>query len=553
MTSKKQTYFHLLILLGIAVVICLPFLTMGKIYNQDDFLFHKARMLAYYTSVTKYHDFLPRVLPSMAGGFGYAVDIFYNSLALLPFVLFKAVLGGFVLPYNLYLLTLTLATSLITYGCARKIFKPQQALLGAALYATNTYRLIDLFVRGDIGESLAIMLLPLVALGFYRSLQPDPHWRTLAIGMTLLFITHPLSAGIITILMVGFDAYRAITRQLTKIEFLTQGRAALTAMILTLFLTGPMLEQAAYQKLQLSRAPALWPTGLNFSLAKLLSNSLSNASGVWAKISPSIGPLALLIMIYALFQFKTSSKSDRQLTAVTWLIFILSSNLMLWPIVQHSFLATLQFEWRLLMVVALLSAMLAMRLIHQHHIALIACAILLALSFNYAVVNSFQAQEGILIVTNKNANTANNAIGGTYDYLPTSVSPTIATDAHRSTFAKAESGITLAGFGIRTGQQSNGVETYEIASTSKRSGIILLPKIAYKGYTISSTHKTYRVQNINGLLGVTVGRSHPSALNVQYTGTWIQHLTTLISLLFALGLLWTWWRLKRHPHQPAIH
>jgi hypothetical protein len=226
---------------------------------------------------------------------------------------------------------------------------------------------------------------------------------------------------------------------------------------------------------------------------------------------------------------------------------------MLWPIVQHSFLATLQFEWRLLMVVALLSAMLAMRLIHQHHIALIACAILLALSFNYAVVNSFQAQEGILIVTNKNANTANNAIGGTYDYLPTSVSPTIATDAHRSTFAKAESGITLAGFGIRTGQQSNGVETYEIASTSKRSGIILLPKIAYKGYTISSTHKTYRVQNINGLLGVTVGRSHPSALNVQYTGTWIQHLTTLISLLFALGLLWTWWRLKRHPHQPAIH
>ncbi|KRL41576.1 hypothetical protein [Lacticaseibacillus manihotivorans] len=552
MTSKKQTYFHLLILLGIAVVICLPFLTMGKIYNQDDFLFHKARMLAYYTSVMKDHDFLPRVLPSMAGGFGYAVDIFYNSFTLLPFVLFKAVLGGFVLPYNLYLLTLTITTSLMAYGCARKVFKPQQALLGAVLYATNTYRLIDLFVRGDIGESLAIMLLPLVVLGFYRSLQPESHWRTLAIGMTLLFIAHPLSAGIVTILMICFDAYRAITHQLTKIQFLTQGRAALTAMILTLFLTGPMLEQAAYQKLQLSRAPALWPVGLNFSLAKLLSNSLSNASGVWAKISPSVGPLALLILIFALFQFKTSSKSDRQLTAVTWLIFILSSNLMLWPIVQHSFLATLQFEWRLLMVAALLSAMLAMRLIHHHHIALIAFATLLALSFNYAVVNSLKAQDSILVVNNKNANTANNAIGGTYDYLPTSVSPTIATDPHRSTFAKAESGITLAGFGTRTGQQSNGAETYEIASTSKQSGIILLPKIAYKGYTVSSTNKTYQVQNVNGLLGVKVGRSHPSALTVQYTGTWIQHLTTLISLIFALGLLWTWWRLKHHPRQPFI-
>lgn len=553
MTSKKQTYCHILILLVIAIVICLPFLTMGKIYNQDDFLFHKARMLAYYTSVTKYHDFLPRVLPSMAGDFGYAVDIFYNSLALLPFVLFKALLGGFVLPYNLYLFTLTVTASLIAYSCARNLFKPQQARLGAVLYTTNTYRLIDLFVRGDIGESLAIMILPLVALGFYRSLQPDPHWRTLAIGMTILFIVHPLSAGIATVLMIGFDVYRAIAHRLSKSQFLTQVRAALTAMTLTLFLTGPMLEQTAYQKLQLSRAPALWPVGLNFSLTKLLSNSLSNASGVWAKISPSIGPLALLVMIYALFQFKTSSKSDRQLTVATWLLFILSSNLMLWSIIQHSFLATLQFEWRLLMVVALLSAVLAMRLIHHHQGMLIIVASILAVSFNYAVVDSFKGQAGLLVITDKNANVANNAIGGTYDYLPTNVSATIATDKHRNTFATAESGITLAGFGTRTGQQSNGAETYEITSTSRKSGLILLPKIAYKGYTISSMTKTYRVQNVNGLLGVEVGRAHPTALTVQYTGTWIQHLTTMISLIAALSSLWTWLRSKQHPHQPAIH
>lgn len=544
MITKKTTYRHLFLLLVLAVLICLPFLTMGKIYNQDDFLFHKARLLAYYTSVTQNHNLLPRVLPSMAGGFGYAGDIFYNSLALLPFVLFKVILGGFVLPYQLYLLTLTVASCLIAYGCARQIVAPKQALLGAALYATNTYRLIDLFVRGDLGESLAIMLLPLVLLGFYRSLQPNPHWRTLAIGMSLLFIVHPLSAGIAAVTMMGFDLYRGFTHQLTKSQFLMQGRAALVAILLTLFLTGPMLEQVAYQKLQISRAPALWPVGLNFSLAKLFSNSLSNASGVWAKISPGIGPLALLLMIVALFQFKTATKSDRQLTIATWVMFILSSNIVLWSLIQHSILATLQFEWRLLMIVALLSATLAMRLIHQHQTAVIVIAALLAVSFNYTLVDHFKAQTGILVVTNHNANVANNAIGGTYDYLPTSVSPTIATDAHRNTFKKAASNVALAGFGTRIGQQTNGAEVYEIASTAKKAGIILLPKIAYQGYTIKSTTRTYAVQNINGLLGIKVGQAHPTSLIVQYTGTWVQHVTTLISAILAGWLLWNWCRTK---------
>lgn len=547
LTAKKQTYRHLFILVCLAIVICLPFLTMNKIYNQDDFLFHKARMLAYYTSVTQYHNFLPRVLPTMAGGFGYAIDIFYNSLALLPFVGFKALLGGFVLPYNLYLFTLTIATGLIAYACARQVFASNQALLGASLYMANTYRLIDLFVRGDLGESLAIMVLPLVALGYYRSLQVHPHWRSLAIGMSLLLIVHPLSAGIATGVMVAFDGYRMVTHQLNKTQFFTQCRAALVALVLTLFLTGPMLQQAAYQKLQISRAPSLWAIGANFSLAKLLNNSISNASGVWAQITPGIGPLAFMIMIVALLHARSATKSDRQLTVATWSLFILSSNVILWPMLQHSFLATLQFEWRLLLVVALLSAILAMRVIQNHQLAWIALAAVLAVSFNYAVVSHFKAQSGILVVTDHNANVANNALGGTYDYLPTSVSATIATDAHRSTFAKAESGIALDGFGTRIGQQSNGADVEQISNTSKKPGIILLPKIAYQGYIVTSATKTYPTQNVNGLLGVKVGRDHPTALIVRYRGTWLQHLTVLLSMLGALGLLWTWWRATKAP------
>lgn len=66
-----------------------PFIWQQQIYNQDDFLFHKARLLAYYTAVVHEHTLVPRVLATMAGGFGYAADMFYNSLALLPFVVLK--------------------------------------------------------------------------------------------------------------------------------------------------------------------------------------------------------------------------------------------------------------------------------------------------------------------------------------------------------------------------------------------------------------------------------------------------------------------------------
>ncbi|WP_162207910.1 hypothetical protein [Lacticaseibacillus sharpeae] len=132
-----------------------PFIWQQQIYNQDDFLFHKARLLAYYTAVVHEHTLVPRVLATMAGGFGYAADMFYNSLALLPFVVLKALLGGFVVPYNLYLAGISVLTALTAYWCGRRVFAPRQSFVFAALYVTNTYRLIDMYVRGALGETIA--------------------------------------------------------------------------------------------------------------------------------------------------------------------------------------------------------------------------------------------------------------------------------------------------------------------------------------------------------------------------------------------------------------
>lgn len=544
LSSKRINYWHIFALIGIALVVCVPFIYLPHIYNQDDLLFHKARLLHYYTTVVRQHDLVPYVFSGMANHFGYAADIFYNSLALLPFVAFKMLLGGFVLPYQLYLATISIATALVAYGCGRRVFDDRAAFVAAALYTANTYRLIDVFLRGALGEALAYVVLPIVALGFVKTVQ-SRGWRTLSVGMSLLWLVHPLSAVLATVILIGLDAVLWLRRELAGSAFRQQCLAALAWGVLTSFSTLPMLEQTFNQPLTLTKAHQMWAQGLDYSFADLLTNSLSNASGVWGNLAPNIGPLALFGLGFALWHLPALSRSYRLAATATATLFVLSSNLVLWSIVKDSPAAMIQFEWRLLSFVALGCAILAAATLMRWRYWLIAIAWGLAVSFNFAAVAAFQAVDNGLVITDKNADVANSAIGGGYEFLPATLPGTIASDSLAQTLHNASRNHHVVGHATYLRREHNGLEHYVVSQTKPGAGLIVLAKIAYPGYTVFVGNKRVPLVNVNGLIGIRASQALPAQITIRYTKTTLQKTTLIVASVAWLALLastWHSWR-----------
>ncbi len=544
-STKQRTTLTLLLLVLIALAACLPFLLQHQIYNQDDFLFHKNRLLAYYTSVVHDHNLFPGVFPQMANGYGYAADFFYNSLPLLPFVALKWLLGGFVLPYNLYLGLISITTALTAYFCARAArFSSQQAFLLATLYTTNTYRLINAYIRGALGETLAYIIIPIAVLGFYQTLQGNRRGcLTLAAGMALLMIVHPLSVFMLGLIFIGIDIW-VILRRRTGRMLLLQAQAALIFVALAAFILFPILEQEVAQPLYLTGTPTLWSIGETFSLDKLILGSIGNKSGVWSHLVPNVGPLALAILVFACTQFRRESTTVRHLTVLTAILFVLSTNLVLWALVDHTFLAIIQMEWRFLSFVALAVAILGACLIRKHRGLIAFIAVLLAVSFNATALYHFQA-EGTLKLTDQNiTKTAPEAIGGGAEFLPSAVTNYYdrATTDNLMQDVLADTHVVAKGTVNQNGRIT-------VARVQSGAGQLAIAKFYYPGYVVKRNGTPITITAKHGFVTVPLKRGH---YTITYQGTTVQRvagITSLVAwLLFASSIFWRQWHLPNRRH-----
>lgn len=459
--EKKVLLIALFLVISLLVI--LPFTLENKIYVNDDFLFHKTRLLAYYHSIRVNHDFHPMIFNEMAKGYGYAADLFYPSYVLLPFVFFYSLGIGFIKSYYLLLFTYTFLTLIIGFYSAQHYFKNNRtALVATIAYTFGTYRLIDLFIRGDLGEVGAYIFLPLVILGFYMIYQNEKYGiLTLAIGLGLVTGIHPMTTLICVYITVIINLYLVVKKQNTIAFIKKQLYAYVLAIILASATVFPILEQMAYGKYNFMNHNPLWGVGLNFSLSKLIYGSMENSAGVWNNTIPNVGPILLLSVIISLFKYKSSSMLVKKLLVITIIFLVSSTNLLFWPILKNTWISNIQFEWRILIFATLFGSLLLAKIsetTNQKNVKLIIFLILsLAVSFNYSILNNFQANNN-LTLNNKTVLTKyNSAIGGGLDYLSKGI--------NYSSLNKEKS----------TGSFNFNRET-----------VVMFPKIYYKGYVIQT-------------------------------------------------------------------
>lgn len=171
---NQKGFKTLLILIGIAVVAFIPYLSTGYVLGHDfDFHYLRIEGLADAMAGGQFPVYMQRL---WMHGYGSPVSIYYGDLLLY----FPAALRmlGFThnFAYKAFVFLITFGTSAFSYWSFKRIFKDRNvSLLMTLVYTCAPYRLLDIYVRNAMGEYCSIMFFPLLAAGIYGILtwRPD--------------------------------------------------------------------------------------------------------------------------------------------------------------------------------------------------------------------------------------------------------------------------------------------------------------------------------------------------------------------------------------------
>ena len=191
----------ILMLVGLTILASLPSFISFVFYGHD-ISFHLNRLCAVAEELKNF-QFPVRMQSTTLNGYGYATSLFYSDL----FLYIPAALIAFGLPvymsYNLYVISVTFFTILVSYLCFKSIFKNEKiAMVGSFTYTISIYRIINVYLRAAVGEYTAMIFLPLLLLGVWNFLEAKENitfqkYFPLVLGITGVLQCHILSCEMI--------------------------------------------------------------------------------------------------------------------------------------------------------------------------------------------------------------------------------------------------------------------------------------------------------------------------------------------------------------------
>lgn len=108
--------------------------------------------------------------------------------------LINFIVGNVIISYNLVILIGVFLSTLFFYFFLRLNFREKSSLIGAFLFHFAPYRIINIYIRGDIPEFFAGVFLPLILIGLYfiANKKTLPGFILLTLSTSFLILTHPM-------------------------------------------------------------------------------------------------------------------------------------------------------------------------------------------------------------------------------------------------------------------------------------------------------------------------------------------------------------------------
>ena len=343
--EKKLTITTLLLLIIIPSIWLIP---KGAPWSHD-IQYHYTRLVGL-TETMKNGDFIALIHDSL-NGFGYANGIFYSNIFFYPASLLSLCGISYINAYKIMYLLINIITVIVSYKCFKSILNDNKyALFTTTIYSISTYRIMDLIVRGAMGEILSFIFIPIIMLGLYEILYRDQkRWYLLSIGFVLLLLSHLITSvlvGIITLIIIIFN-YKKIFKEKDRLKSLIL--SGIVGLFLGAFFVLPIIEQYFERNIQIFTDGSTLTMPYDFRVTFL---ELFIPKELLIK-NIGYGLYILLPIIYLYYKEKKQNNNINHfanILIITGLICCLFTTAIFpWKYIGK-YLTFIQFPWRLLIV-----------------------------------------------------------------------------------------------------------------------------------------------------------------------------------------------------------
>ena len=518
-TKNKFIFFIVLTFLSSIPVIFIPGLKQGH-----DLYFHLGRISSLSKNIKDLNLF-NGIYPFYLNNYGYGNGLFYPDLFLYIPATLNAIGINLITSYKLFIILINFFSILSIYKCVNTISKSNYAsILGTIIYSFASYRLVDLYERAALGESLAFIFAPLSILGIYEIIFKDKKkFYYLIIGMSGLILSHIISTYIIGILLIILCLLN-IKSLLKNKRYLYLIISALITLLITSYFLIPMIEQMLSQKFYFNNTSNIEefklynrtvPIYLLFLEVPNLRDVLFNKYWTPAGIG-----IIFLYFIYRKFKDKNKDIFINQCFYISIITLFFIGIPLFWKIsIVNKLFYIVQFPWRFYLIPTLLLTISGSMLFSKNEsLKLIKYSSIISL---ISLISIFI----ICIVPNRLYK-----IDG-YDtafseYLPVEVNKEyienrndIISNNEIKYSLKRYKSILEIGF-----ENNNSNNTY-----------LELPLIYYKGYTAKINNSNLEVcKTSNGLVRININDINNGTIKVKYEGTKIFKITKYISLISSI-------------------
>ncbi|MCR5302475.1 MAG: hypothetical protein K6E49_08570 [Lachnospiraceae bacterium] len=345
--EKLNRILKAAVLAVIVVIISWPVLFMD-LAKGHDLLFHLERIEGIRMDAS-WTNLPVRMQSGWMGDYGYPVSILYGDLFLYIGAVFRK-LGFAVIPaFRLFMLCVNTATVVISYYSFKVFNKGWTPVIAAGVYATSSYRLVDVYVRSAIGETLAITFFPAVAACIYLILTTEDARQRLKYSILLSFsflaviCSHTLTTSMMIVVLILFGPAALILfgikgkkiRQMGNIAF-----SGVLTVLLAAFFIIPFLDFYLFADIAFALKGKNSIQGEGPSVADLfdfICNPFGGISG--GNIQRTPGPVLMFVLIAALIYCIISAVKKIKLANHRRIVFETVASLIL------IFMSSAYFPW----------------------------------------------------------------------------------------------------------------------------------------------------------------------------------------------------------------
>lgn len=542
----KNKYFKITIItiitLGIFAIASFLSIYQTEFYHNSiwsflgpsDNRFHMMRIEGLYQSILR-HDYFPVINMSFMDGFGYISNIFYSDFLLYPVALMKLLGYSTAQAIARYYVLLNFLTFGVSFLCFYKVQRKYwNSLVFSFVYTLSSYRLHDLLFRHDLGEVGAFLFLPIAMLGIYEIFYGERkrNWLFLTLGMTGIIYSHALSPVLVAILIVIVALCQIPELKLHPKRLLSLLWAAICSGLLSVGYFLPMLEQLKHTTFQLTKTKSILVKGSS-SLQDSFNWSLNNVL-----IKPNIGLILLLAtFIIVVSAYKIKNKAIKHFSIIGVVIFICSTSVFPWILLNKTPFKMIQYTWRFDMLATILLAIFVasdpLNILRGKTVKglMVMFAMLLSISGGYRLV---QSNSAALVPYSEYNKMSPYSIGGGQEYLP------VGTNITALEATKHMPGIISGKATISNFKQNGTKLTFNFKNA--KNAKVDLPIIGYYGF--QSKNSTGQVSKLtmdkqhNNLAKITINGK--GKVVVDYYKTKIQKLArhfSAISLVIILLMM----------------